>query len=221
MQTTLTLTKDGSHTLFVPNLGEHYHSIHGAIQESRHVFINAGLRACTAKTLHILEVGFGTGLNALLTLIVCTKHRLHANYTAIEPFPLAEETWKQLNYPQLLANPLVGESFVSLHIAPYGEVVAINQRFSLYKTREGINTATLQSERFDLIFFDAFGPTIQPELWTAEVFEKLYKTSAKNGILVTYAAKGLVRRNMTEAGYSVERLPGPPGKREMLRATKL
>jgi tRNA U34 5-methylaminomethyl-2-thiouridine-forming methyltransferase MnmC len=216
----LILSEDGSHTLYVPELNEHYHSVHGAIQESLHVFINAGLRACSQKKLNILEIGFGTGLNAFLTFIEADKQNFELNYITYEPFALQTETWQQLNYPQLFNNPRDSEIFTLLHEAVWGIPVALGDNFVLHKRDEKIEDAILPEHFFNLIYFDAFAPAVQPELWTYQIFKKIFEATASDGILVTYSAMGEVRRNLIKAGFIVERIPGPPGKREMLRAIK-
>lgn len=215
-----TLTRDGSYTLFDVERCEHYHSVHGAIQESMFVFIEAGLKKNTANPLNILEVGFGSGLNALLTIIEAGKKEFRIHYTAIEPHPISHEVRKWLNYPARLNNIHAAEYFEILHSSPFGKIVEVSDSFSMTKINAPLEATTLPGGYFDLIYFDAFSPEIQPELWTVEIFEKLYTASAPGAVLVTYSAKGMVRRNLISAGFHVERLPGPVGKREMLRAKK-
>ncbi|HBO75635.1 MAG TPA: SAM-dependent methyltransferase [Marinilabiliales bacterium] len=213
------LTSDGSHTLFVPLLGEHYHSIHGAIQESRHVFIQTGLGPLNApKCIKILEIGFGTGLNALLAMQFAHQHQIEILFTTIEKYPLRKDEFSQLNYGSVLGEEWI-PYFQQLHECPWEQLVPISEAFSIQKIRADLLTASF-IETYQIVFFDAFGPDKQPDLWTVTVFEKLYKSLEKQGVLVTYSAKGQVRRNLKAAGFEVERLPGPPGKREMLRATK-
>lgn len=220
MKILLQLTDDGSHTLFVPELGEHYHSTFGAIQESRHVFLSAGFEyICSKKqAINLLEVGFGTGLNALLTLL--QKGDTPVNYTAIEAFPLDNRINTELNYPEKLNIPESGVIFRSLHDAAWEKSVKIVPGFMLTKIHIKLQDFIPNPEEFDLVYFDAFAPDVQPELWTTEVFRKLILAMAAGGVLVTYSAKGLVKQNLKAAGFNIERLPGPPGKRHMLRAEK-
>ncbi len=215
-------TKDGSKTLYIEALDEHYHSFHGALQESLHVFINYGLYDCTAQPLRILEVGLGTGLNALLTCvesIVNDKGEREISYDSLEAYPLIEEEWKATGYEDIFDLAEGAILYEKIHISPWGQPVELAPGFTLtkHKTKwQDFETA----QHFDLIYYDAFAPSAQPELWTEEVFEKLYRMTAPGGFLVTYCAKGQVKRNMKAAGFAVEALPGPPGKREMTRATK-
>ncbi|MDA9820158.1 tRNA (5-methylaminomethyl-2-thiouridine)(34)-methyltransferase MnmD [Salibacteraceae bacterium] len=208
------ITDDGSPTLYRPDLDEHYHSTNGAVQESTHVFIEKGLKPIMNKTdsIRILELGFGTGLNALLTEEYGCSAGHTINYIALETVPLVPEIWKTLDYqrPEILKQ---------LHTAAWEEDVTIREGFQLKKHETSFQK--FDSEKnFNLIYWDAFGPNKQPELWTLGIFEKCYQLMSPASILVTYCAKGDVRRAMQAAGFDVERLPGPPGKREMLRATK-
>jgi len=211
-------TKDGSHSLFLPELNEHYHSSWGAMAESKHVFIEAGFSAIKKQHIRIFEMGFGTGLNALLTLneILDTSQKVH--YTTVEKYPLTLEEVDRLNYPELVKNELQNE-FTAMHQAPWDQRVQLTDNFSLYKMKGDVRE--LQPEQpIDLIYFDAFAPNKQPELWSKEVFQKLVSKLNPEGIMVTYAAKGTVRRCWLELGLNVEKLPGPPGKREFLRGRK-
>lgn len=216
-------TADGSSTIFLPELDEHYHSVHGAIQEALHVFIAMGLDYVREKgnkeEIRILEMGFGTGLNALLTLFEAQKHRQKIHYTGLEAFPVTPEELAALNYASFFPNKDVTEDFQRLHQVPWEKVVRISEYFSLRKKQLRFRDFN-ESNSFDLIYFDAFGPRVQPELWGEEIFTLMYEALGKGGVLVTYSAKGSVRRMMEQVGFSVERLPGPPGKREMLRAKK-
>lgn len=214
-------TADGSHTLFIPELDEHYHSVNGAIQESRHVFIEAGLYHCFPDEIYILEVGFGTGLNAYLTLIESLKLGKTIHYVGIEAYPLPLELIKSLNYAENHSVE-VQNAFYALHEAEWGKEVRINDHFYLKKLQTNFVSFdfSLLKDPFNLIYFDAFAPDKQPDMWSQEIFDSLYAITAEGGILTTYCAKGSVRRMMQQAEYSTERLPGPPGKREMLRATK-
>lgn len=212
-------TADGSATLFVPDLNEHYHSIHGAVQESNHVFLQNGLEEIPLNSLRILEMGFGTGLNALLTLMRSgPQKRIH--YHSIEKYPLSADVVDALLYPAFLElDARYTELFTILHTCPWDKETRLTKYFSLKKIESDILEYKTQ-ERFDLVYFDAFAPEVQPELWTGEIFHKVYAWTNKGGCLVTYCARGEVRRRMQEAGFIVERLPGPPGKREMIRARK-
>lgn len=214
-------TADGSHTLFVPELNETYHSIHGAIQESQHVFIKNGLHYFNNKeTINILEIGFGTGLNALLTLLATENSSQMVNYVSLEKFPLPNELVQQLNYPtQLKIKATQTTLFNQLHACEWNKITPITNNFNLLKIEEDL--ANLQiTTTFDLIYFDAFAPEKQAELWTAEIFLKIYDFLKPKGILVTYCAKGVVKRTIKSVGFQLETLPGPPGKREMIRAVK-
>ena len=212
-------TEDGSHTLFVAGLDEHYHSVHGAIQESQHVFIQNGLQMFSNRQkVKIFEVGFGTGLNALLTLDFALKNDLKIEYHSIEKYPLNESEYQILNFTgQQFSNHQ--EIFKLMHSCEWGHKVTITNQFELHKINGDLLEAIFDSD-FNLVYFDAFAPDKQPGLWTSDIFRKMFEILLPGGVLVTYSAKGQVRRNMQAAGFSVERIPGPPGKREMLRATK-
>lgn len=221
-------TEDGSTTLYVPELNEHYHSVHGAIQESRHIFIRAGIdfyrqtypeRSGSGKdSLHILEAGFGTGLNAFLTMQYAHGQLCPIFFHSIEKYPLSSGETDRLNYPGLLPAP-VTISFRELHQSPWNEEIRLTPFFRLYKQEADFRDINF-SATFDIVFFDAFNPDVQPHLWTAEVFERFYKALKPGGILVTYCVKGIVKQALRQVGFTLKRLPGPPGKREMLRATK-
>lgn len=213
------LTADGSHTLFVPEMDEHYHSVNGAVQESQHVFIEAGLHHLGRKTVTILEIGFGTGLNAFLTLLDSAATQSFVRYYSFELYPLRTEVVEALNYGEIICADKK-ETFRALHTAKWNQPVKITEHFTLNKI-EGDSNREKLPEGIDLVYFDAFAPDKQPEMWNQEIFNKLFAAMNPGGILTTYCAKGVVRRMMKEAGYTVERIPGPPGKREMLRATKL
>ncbi|MBP9705949.1 MAG: tRNA (5-methylaminomethyl-2-thiouridine)(34)-methyltransferase MnmD [Chitinophagales bacterium] len=221
MNPELRITADGSHTLYLKDLDENYHSLHGAITESLHVFIHAGLQQFlnTKSTIHILEIGFGTGLNALLSCLFAEENTLQIHYTTLEPSPLDITLIQTLNYSQQLRNDASENLFHAMHSAPFEKEITITENFILNKQQ--ITLESFQStNHYDLVYFDAFGPRVQPEIWSLNNFQKLFHLMKPNGILVTYCAKGEVRRTMQAAGFSVERLPGPPGKREMLRALK-
>lgn len=217
-------TADGSVTIHLPEWDEQYHSKHGAIQEALHVFIKMGLEHIVhtygAKKLSILEIGFGTGLNAFITFLEAEKLRLEIDYTGVEAFPVTAWEIKNLNYTEALSADDKSEIFEKLHRVPWGIEVEISRFFRLIKQQKYFQEIK-DSEAYDLIYFDAFGARVQPELWNTKMFENMYEILKSGGVLVTYAAKGSVRRVMKGVGFEVERLPGPPGKREMLRATKI
>lgn len=218
MKSELRITKDGSHSLYVPELNEHYHSLHGAVQESKHVFLAMGLDVSDASPVRILEIGFGTGLNAFLTYCAALEDNRRVEYTGVEKYPVEESIWTQLNYPDP-DDTLSTEQFREIHLAKWGAEEALHPLFSITKIRQDFLEA-LPEGPFDLIYFDAFAPEKQPDLWTVEQFHELYRRAAMGCVMVTYSAKGQVRRNIIEAGWEVEKVPGPPGKREMLRAKK-
>jgi tRNA U34 5-methylaminomethyl-2-thiouridine-forming methyltransferase MnmC len=211
-------TNDQSDTVWSEQYGENYHSTYGAWTESMHVFINAGFKNCMANPMSIFEMGFGTGLNAFLTLLEAEKTTIPIYYYAIELHPIGFEIIQQLDYIEL-TNPGQKEIFLQLHKAAWNFPVEITSNFTLHKIQGDI-LFWHPGSTFDLVFFDAFSPNSQPELWTSEIFQKLNKCMNNQALLTTYCAKGSVRRNLISAGFSMERLPGPPGKREMLRATK-
>jgi tRNA U34 5-methylaminomethyl-2-thiouridine-forming methyltransferase MnmC len=221
MQTRIEITGDGSHTLFVPELKEHYHSTFGAIRESEFVFIRSGFDQVDrmVSPVRILEMGFGTGLNAFLTFLRAEKSSGKVEYTAVEKFPLPKETVTQLNFPGILTS---GDErvFAALHDSDWGKMVNISRDFSIHKIKEDLTQVSFEPDHFGLVYFDAFGPEIQPELWTEKVFQKIAFAMKQEGILVTYSSKGSVRRAMKIAGLHVEKIPGPPGKREICRAIK-
>jgi len=215
----LVVTEDGSHTIFNSQIGEHYHSTFGAIQESEHIFIQAALDVFREKQeiLNILEIGFGTGLNALLSLLWADKFDKHINYYGLEAFPISHKTAFSLNYHELLKTDQ--SLFLNLHRQIAG-TLKISDRFSLEKEVNTLENAVFPFEKYDVIYFDAFSPEAQPELWTTDIFTKLFATLKKGGVMTTYSCKGSVKRALKAAGFSIEKLPGPPGKREFLRATK-
>ena len=216
----LKITADGSHTLYVEGLDETYHSVHGAIQEAKHVFIDAGLNFVEKKHIKILEIGYGTGLNTFLTLLEAHKKKVEVDYVGIEAFPLKAALIDELNYlEELKAGSEEKKLFHLLHQCDWENNQNITANFKLKKVQTDlINYIT--NENFDLIYFDAFGPRVQPALWEKLIFEKMYNALNDEGILVTYCAKGSVKRILKEVGFEVESLPGPPGKREMTRAIK-
>jgi tRNA U34 5-methylaminomethyl-2-thiouridine-forming methyltransferase MnmC len=229
MLRTIIKTADGSHSLFVEELNEHYHSIHGAIQESKHVFIDAGLKPFISdstasfsigkEALAILEIGLGTGLNAMLTYIETQRSDIKIHYTAIEAYPVSADLIDQLNYVELLNDQNLQPVYTTIHACEWGMPVALSNQFTILKIKNTLQDTVLEN-RYHLIYFDAFGPGVQPEMWTEEIFAKLYAVVESGGCLVTYCAKGEVKRTLKRVGFTVESLPGPPGKREMVRARK-
>jgi tRNA U34 5-methylaminomethyl-2-thiouridine-forming methyltransferase MnmC len=212
-------TGDGSHTLFEPNVGEHYHSTFGAIQESQHVFIETGLNFLPTGNgpIEILEVGFGTGLNALLTSIWSEDKQTKINYTAVEPYPPSSALLNQLNYPDILG--VSQELFGKLH-EPAGSSKSICPYFTLKKYSCKLQECKLPKDQFDLVYFDAFSPDAQPELWSEAVFRQIAHSMKTGSIFTTYSSKGVVKRALRNAGFELTKIAGPPGKREILRARK-
>lgn len=217
MKREIIITSDGSTTIHLPDWNEQYHSKHGAIQEAYHVFIKNGLELQKKEEISILEIGFGTGLNCFITFLESNKT---INYVGVEAYPVVAEEVLKLNYVTELKAENEQAVFNKMHAQSWEEKHKITQNFSLTKRQQFFKDID-DKEQFDLIYFDAFGAEHQPDLWTEEVFKRMFEALKENGILVTYSAKGSVRRAMQAVGFTVERLPGPPGKREMLRATKL
>ncbi len=213
------ITQDGSSSVMCGIHGVTYHSKYGAIQESKHVFINAALlpQLRVKNSISILEMGFGTGLNTLLTLQNTDKNKVF--YTTLESNPLVEKDWKKLNYPSLIDSKLE-KDFQQIHQSNWGVKSTINSNFELLKLNTNLEDWA-PTDKYDIIYFDAFAPTSQPELWTKEIFQKLFNTLHPNGVLVTYCAKGVVKRTLKEVGFTVESIPGPPGKREMTRGIRV
>ncbi|HRF39805.1 MAG TPA: tRNA (5-methylaminomethyl-2-thiouridine)(34)-methyltransferase MnmD [Saprospiraceae bacterium] len=219
--TSLIETQDGSHSVLSHRFGVTYHSKYGAIQESRHVFIEAGLfpKLILQRELAVLELGFGTGLNAFLTLLEAERLERHIFYQTIEAFPLSQEQAAQLNYPEQLELPASRPWLTEMHAAPSDKLLRPTPHFQFRKTIGRFEELDLQNA-FDVAYFDAFAPETQPELWTEEVLGRVYRALRPQGILVTYCAKGAVKRTLKSLGFQIERIPGPPGKREMTRAVK-
>ncbi|MBV6428742.1 MAG: tRNA 5-methylaminomethyl-2-thiouridine biosynthesis bifunctional protein MnmC [Haliscomenobacter sp.] len=214
-------TQDGSHSLIALDYGVSYHSKYGAVQESRHVFIEAGLYPLLLKKkpLDLMEIGFGTGLNALLTYMEAERLQIPLHYEAIEAYPLESSQVAALNYPETAAIGAYPGLFEKLHDAPWEADVPISTYFTLHKREEKAELLRY-SPRFDLIYYDAFAPGAQPELWETQTLSIMYASLKPGGVLVTYCAKGEVKRRLKAIGFSLESLLGPPGKREMVRATK-
>ena len=215
----LRITDDGSHTLYMPGMDEHYHSHFGAVTESEFIFINTGLRFCTQDNIRILEAGFGTGLNALLTAMEAEASGKNIYYFAVEKYPLPESITGMLNYGSLKGRRGAA-LFDLIHSAVWNEPVAITPFFTIEK-READLTADAIPGTFDLIYFDAFGPDKQPEMWTEDIFARIARASHHGTVFVTYSAKGSLKRSLRSNGFSVEHLPGPPGKRSVTRAVKI
>jgi len=215
------VTGDGSHTLQHPELNESYHSMNGALTESKHVFIESGLDFISPRvdTVKILEIGFGTGLNALLSLQWSIEHSKRIGYHAMEPYPLSAELVAALNYCSDFGLESLADLLMRMHSGA-GKLVDLTPLFEIEVIIKKFEAVSYPANYYNLIYFDAFSPAMQPELWEPAVFEKLFYVLEPEGVLVTYSAKGAVRRAMQSAGFVTERLPGPPGKREMLRALK-
>tara|TARA_B100000787_G_scaffold76939_1_gene56570 strand:- start:10321 stop:10983 length:663 start_codon:yes stop_codon:yes gene_type:complete len=213
-------TSDGSTTIYIPEWNEQYHSIHGAIQEAYHVYIKHGLESKTTNELAVLEIGFGTGLNSFITFLEGQKKHLLVEYVGVDAYPVTQEELEKLNYVTELDASHAATVFETFHSCSWEEKHQITSDFSLLKRKQFFHEIE-DENKFDIIYFDAFGARVQPELWTEEIFKKMFLALKLEGVLVTYSAKGSVRRAMQSVGFTVERLPGPPGKREMLRAVKI
>lgn len=213
-------TKDGSNTIFVPEFNETYHSIHGAVQESFHVFIRSGLKFITQlNNINVLEVGFGTGLNALLSFIDSEDSTRNIKYTSLEAYPLNWDLVSKLNYIDIIFNGKYSEIFKKIHKCDWESFYVLSPHFSLRKHNVKLQNILFDNE-FDIVYFDAFAPRVQSELWTEQIFISIYKSLKPGGILVTYCAKGSVKRALRYVGFELQSIPGPPGKREMSRAIK-
>ncbi|QOG04371.1 tRNA (5-methylaminomethyl-2-thiouridine)(34)-methyltransferase MnmD [Flavobacterium sp. MDT1-60] len=219
MEREIIKTLDGSTTIHLKEWDECYHSKHGAIQEAKHVFIKNGLSLFEGKPVSILEIGFGTGLNAFITFLEAQQKHQKIDYIGVEAYPVDAKEVLAMNYVNEL-NALEFENiFQKMHKCEWDNKVEICDQFSLTKRKQFFDDIN-DFETFDLIYFDAFGYRVQPELWSTEIFRKMYNSLKPNGVLVTYAARGVVKRSMIEVGFTVEKLAGPPGKREMFRAFK-
>lgn len=216
------ITADGSTTLYREDINETYHSSHGALQEARHVFIQHGLGEFTsAGSVKILEIGFGTGLNALLTALFALDHKITIAYHGLEAIPLNETIWRAVNYAASIEDTRVPELFEQMHQANWNELIELNEYFSLKKIHDTLQNFEAPQDNYDLIYFDAFGPRAQEEMWQRDLLEKLFQSLKSGGVLTTYCAKGSFKRDLKSIGFQVEALPGPPGKREMTRARKV
>ncbi|PQJ82681.1 tRNA (5-methylaminomethyl-2-thiouridine)(34)-methyltransferase MnmD [Polaribacter glomeratus] len=229
MKREIRITSDGSTTIHLPDWNENYHSKHGAIQEAYHVFIKSGLdkiletislkSESTLTHISILEIGFGTGLNAFITFLEGIKHDIKIEYVGVEAYPVIANEVQKLNYVSELKAPAHQAIFDKMHAVTWAEKHLVSTDFKLTKRKQFFSEIE-DENTFNLIYFDAFGAEHQPELWTEAIFLKMFNALKSEGVLVTYCAKGSVRRAMQAVGFTVERLAGPPGKREMLRATK-
>lgn len=218
-------TDDGSSSLYVPALNETYHSFHGALRESRHIYIKEGLAHWRqikkeSPSASILEVGFGTGLNALLALQFALNEQIKISYTTLEPYPLEPGIVGQLNYPILLQDEVLKPFFQSLHSSEWDKAIPLDPYFLLHKIKTKLEDFEPEKEQYDVVFFDAFAPNKQAEMWTVAALEKVYLSLVTDGVLVTYCAKGQFKRDLKAIGFEVQTLPGPPGKNEMVRAIK-
>lgn len=219
MKREIITTSDGSTSIHLPDWEESYHSKHGAIQEAKHVFIQNGFSCCNEKSISILEIGFGTGLNAFITFLEAKQSGQNIEYVGVEAYPVSMEEVMQMNYPEALNANEFNTVFKLFHESEWNKAVTFSPTFSLTKRKQFFNDIDDQNQ-FNLIYFDAFGFRVQPELWSVEIFKKMYKALKPEGILVTYACRGPIKRAMMEAGFQIEKLAGPPGKREMLRGRK-
>jgi len=210
-------TKDGSHSILVEQMGETYHSVHGAVAEAKHVYIQNGIGHCPSADIAVLELGFGTGLNTLLTARHAMYNNLFVDYTTIEAHPLAESEWQALNYTDSTADKLL---FEKIHACEWEKTGKISDNFSLTKHKMFFEEMDFSSQ-FDVIYFDVFGYNYQPHLWSREILNKCFQALKPNGIWVTYACKGVVSRELKALGFTVKKLAGPPGKREMTQAVKI
>lgn len=217
-QTEIRITEDGSHTLYLPAIDECYHSAHGAIQESSLIFITYGLQACRKDTINVLEIGFGTGLNSFLTALYAEKNQKKIRYVALELFPLEVKKAVSLNFPEAIDSSK-RELFEKLHTSHWDQETVVSPYVDLLKIKTDFTKFSFD-HNFDVIYFDAFSPDKQPEMWTENMFKKLYQASNNDAILTTYCCKGSVKRALKSAGFSIEKLAGPVGKREVLRARK-
>lgn len=213
-------TSDGSHTIYLTEMNEQYHSVNGAITESNYVYIEKGYNYQKCKSPKVFEVGFGTGLNCLLTALQAEKDKRKTLYISIEKYPLEKSITNQLNFGTLISSE-AQILFNKIHECPWNKVVKLSEYFHLKKIKADLVNHNFDGiQKCDVIYFDAFGPDKQPEMWTPEIFSKIYFITSPEGVLVTYSAKGEVRRQLTISGFEMERLPGPPGKNQMLRGIK-
>jgi tRNA U34 5-methylaminomethyl-2-thiouridine-forming methyltransferase MnmC len=217
----LIITEDGSHSIELVGQEEQYHSVHGAIQESQHVYIDYGLHqiAKDKDSISVLEIGMGTGLNVLLTYLYSQKNDINIKYHTLEPYPLEEDIWEQLNYTRQLSCSDCQEVFDKIHSSKWNDHYQLSDSFEFFKEDTGIIERELQG-KYDVIYFDAFNPDLEPNLWTEEVFRKIYESMNQNSLLTTYSTKGIVKRALKSCGFKIDKKPGPTGKREILNAWK-
>ncbi len=222
MRRVIKTTGDGSQTFYLPDWEEHYHSVHGALTESLHVFIQHGFErvATRLNRIRILEVGFGTGLNALLSLDAAERRGIHLVYHALEPFPLSDEEVAGLNHPAMVSGEKHGSAFRRMHQLPSGTMETVTTFFEFTRWPHKLEDATFDRDCYDLVYHDAFAPQFQPQLWDERAFGKLYRAMRAGGILVTYSARGSVKRALLACGFGLEHPPGPAGKREITVAVK-
>ena len=219
MKRSIIQTRDGSTTIHIEGWDECYHSRFGAIQEAQHVFIKNGLSLFENKSISILEIGFGTGLNAFISFLESQKLNQTIDYVGVEAYPVSADEVVSMNYISKLNAENESEIFKKMHQCNWNEQIILRADF-LFTKRQQFFADINDVEMFDLIYFDAFGYDVQPELWSTEIFQKMYDALKSKSVLVTYAARGVVKRSMIEVGFTVEKLEGPPGKREMFRAKK-
>lgn len=216
-------TKDGSKTLYITELNENYHSHHGALQEAQHVFVDNGLKQPNFSDIHILELGFGTGLNVLVTIdeFLKNKHYQSVHYITVEKYPVTENELSELNYGSLFSNPRIAELYTKIHETPWEAKSEILPGFFLTKIQSDFfDLKNMELPLVNLVYFDCFGARVQPDLWEKPLFEIVADKMESGGLLTTYSSKGSVRRILQELGFDVEKKPGPPGKREMINARK-
>ena len=214
-------TADGSKTLFIPEMNEQYHSLNGALTESEYVFLKQGYLHHPSTSPVVFEVGFGTGLNALLTALKAEEQKRKTRFISIEKYPLSNPELENLEYDKLISEE-AAVLFDKIHTAAWNEEIEISAYFSIYKIKADLKTFDFGGlPRFNIIYFDAFAPDKQPDLWSLQIFETIHKSSATNAIFVTYSAKGVIRRQLESVGFKTERLPGPPGKRQMMRGVAI
>jgi tRNA U34 5-methylaminomethyl-2-thiouridine-forming methyltransferase MnmC len=219
MKREIVITGDGSTTIRIPDWNENYHSSHGAIQEAKHVFLTHGLDVFQNQDeISILEIGFGTGLNAFITFLE-TLTKVKVNYVGVEAYPISAAEVAQMNYVSELKAAPYATNFEKMHASDWEHEIAITAQFNLTKRKQFFQDIN-DKNQYHLIYFDAFGYPLQPELWSEAIFVKMYEALLPGGVLVTYACRSVIKNAMLAAGFSIEKLPGAPGKREMLRATK-
>jgi len=218
MKREIIVTSDGSNSLYIPEMDETYHSVHGAIQEAKHVFINNGLKLFEKAELHVFEVGFGTGLNAFLSQQYSEENKIRINYHSVEAFPVELELVNELNFNSIIKHS--DKVFNLIHSSVWGEEFLISDTFKLKKIEAKIEDILLELNSFDIVLFDAFGPRAQSEMWAVSILQKMHNSLISGGKLVTYCAQGQFKRDLKSIGFLVENVPGPPGKREMTIATK-